>query len=184
MLTLLSQPRQLDNVSRRLKLIQPDLERTSNPNHAQHTSLSGSQRRQGHNLNSSVSSNAAASPITTSAQFATLTRTHVEQLSPILARLAPILPNIPHILTRLRSLSALHTNAAAFQSTLERLEEQQAKEHADLADLEKALEGIEKSVQENDAVVKKNVESLEGRVELVVQRLDELDVGDGDQDTS
>ena len=29
MLTLLSQPRQIDNVSRRLKLVQPDLERLS-----------------------------------------------------------------------------------------------------------------------------------------------------------
>ena len=50
MLTLLSQPRQLDNVSRRLKLIQPDLERTVNTSHTPHTphnpSLANSQRRQ------------------------------------------------------------------------------------------------------------------------------------------
>lgn len=182
MLTLLSQPRQLDNVSRRLKLIQPDLERTVNASHANHTphsaSMSASQRRQpsGHALNSSISSNTPASPTVASTQSFAPNRTHLEQLSPILTRLAPILPNIPHILTRLRSLSTLHTNAAAFQSTLERLEEQQAKERAELAELERALEGIEKSIKENETVVKKNVESLEARVDNVTQRIESVDV--------
>ncbi|KAI0700913.1 hypothetical protein BC835DRAFT_320927 [Cytidiella melzeri] len=178
MLSLLSQPRHLDNVSRRLKLIQPDLERISNAStagHAPHfSSASNSQRRQssGVPLHSSVSS-ANGTP-TTPTQA--LSRPHLEQLTPILARLAPILPNIPHILTRLRSLSVLHTNAAAFQTTLERLEQQQAKERADLADLEKALEGIEKSISDNNGVVRKNVENLEARVDGVVQRLEGLQV--------
>ncbi|KAI0093310.1 hypothetical protein BDY19DRAFT_989960 [Irpex rosettiformis] len=180
MLSLLSQPRQLDNVSRRLKLIQPDLERTSNTNtttHGHQSASHGGQRRQssGHPLHSTSTTNGASSPTVPSAP---MNRTHLEQLSPILTRLAPILPNIPHILTRLRSLSALHTNAAAFQSTLERLEEQQAKERTDLADLEKAVEGIEKSIKDNESVVKKNVESLEARVEGVVHRIEEFRVND------
>ncbi|KAI0344634.1 hypothetical protein BDW22DRAFT_1327181 [Trametopsis cervina] len=187
MLSLLSQPRHLDNVSRRLKLIQPDLERTSNANatHAQQSaSASTSQRRQssGHPLHSSISS--ANGVPTAPAQPTSVTRSQLEQLTPILTRLAPILPNIPHILTRLRSLSALHTNAAAFQTTLERLEEQQAKERADLADLEKALEGIEKSIKDNEVVVRKNVEGLETRIDGVVRRIEELDVNDESSPTS
>lgn len=181
MLTLLSQPRQLDNVSRRLKLIQPDLERTANSSHTPHTphttSFANSQRRQtsGHALSLSISSNNPASPTVASSQPIALNRTHLEQLTPILTRLAPILPNIPHILTRLRSLSTLHTNAAAFQSTLERLEGQQAKERADLSDLAKALEGIEQSIRDNEAVVKNNVKSLEARVDNVIQRVERID---------
>lgn len=73
-------------------------------------------------------------------------------------------------------MSALHTNAATFQATMERLEERQAKERADLADLEKALEGIEKSIQENDTVVRKNVEGLEVRIDNVAQRIESVDV--------
>jgi nuclear migration protein JNM1 len=178
MLSLLSQSRHLDNISRRLKLIQPDLERISNastPGHGSQ-SLSSSQRRQNSNnpLHSSIQSTNGAPSST--GQSTSVNKTHLEQLTPILTRLAPVLPNIPHILTRLRSLSALHTNAASFQATLEQLEAQQAKERADLADLEKALESIERSIKDNESVIKKNVENIEVRVDGVVRRIEDLQV--------
>ena len=61
---------------------------------------------------------------------------------------------------------------------MERLEEQQAKERADLADLEKAVEGIENSIKDNESVVKKNVESLEARVDGVVHKIENLQVAE------
>ncbi|TDL24177.1 hypothetical protein BD410DRAFT_745489 [Rickenella mellea] len=151
-LTLLTQPRHLDSISRRLKLLLSDLERLSSSQHQQ-----TSHRRQ----SSQTGAPNAPSPLQ-------------EQLAPILARLAPNLPHIPHILTRLRTLSALHTSAAEFQSTLEILEEEQVRVRAALEELTRAVDGVDKSLDDNGQVVKGNIAGLEGRVESLVKRLAEL----------
>ena len=92
----------------------------------------------------------------------------------MLNRLSPALPHIPHILTRLRTLSQLHTSAAEFQSTLEGLEEEQRKMRETLNDLESAVASVENSLKENRDLVKGNVEGLDGRVDDVVKRLEAL----------
>lgn len=97
-----------------------------------------------------------------------------EHLVPILSRLGPSLPQIPHILTRLRTLSALHTSAADFQTTLEDLEKEHQKIHEALIELNDAVGTVEKSLDENRDVVKNNVAGLEGRVTTLLQRLEEL----------
>jgi nuclear migration protein JNM1 len=78
------------------------------------------------------------------------------------------------LLIRLRTLSALHTSAAEFQNTLEGLEEEQKKTRDSLLELDKALESVETSLDENRGVVKSNVGALEERVEALLRRIDEL----------
>ena len=165
-LTVLTQPRHIDNISRRLKLLLSDLDRLS-ANNAQHQS---GQRKQSFHPGSSGSSQ----PSSQAAPPAATPTTHQEQLAPILTRLAPLLPHIPHILTRLRTLSTLHTNAAAFQTTLEGLEEEQRRVRAALTELETAVAGIEQSLQDNEGVVKNNVRDLEERVDGIVKRVEDL----------
>lgn len=97
-----------------------------------------------------------------------------EHLIPILSRLGPSLPQIPHILTRLRTLSALHTSASEFRATLEDLEKEHQKIHEALTELNTAVETVEKSLTENKVVIKDNVAGLEGRVDSLLQRLEEL----------
>ncbi|TFK54017.1 hypothetical protein OE88DRAFT_1805838 [Heliocybe sulcata] len=157
-LTLLTQPRHIDSISRRLKLLLSDLERAS------HGQGHGSNTRKPHHPQQQQA--APAQPITPSPIM--------EQLAPLLTRLAPNLPHIPHILTRLRTLSALHTSAAEFQSTLESLEEDQKKVREALEDLSKAVTTVEKSLEDNRGTVKGNVKGLEDRVEGLVRRLEEL----------
>ncbi|KAI4526059.1 hypothetical protein K525DRAFT_277292 [Schizophyllum commune Loenen D] len=151
-LTLLTQPRHIDSISRRLKVLLTDLDRVSQAQHGhrRHPSQSKDQ-----------SQAAAPSPLS-------------EQLMPLLNRLSPALPHIPHILTRLRTLSQLHTSAAEFQSTLEGLEEEQRKMRETLNDLESAVASVENSLKENRDLVKGNVEGLDGRVDDVVKRLEAL----------
>lgn len=144
-LSLLTQPRHLDSISRRLKLLLSDLDRAS----------TGQQHRR------YPSHAAAVSSIP-------------EHLIPILSRLGPTLPQIPHILTRLRTLSALHTSAAEFQATLEDLEKEHQKVHDALVELNGAVETVEQGLEENRVVVKNNVAGLETRVETILQRLEEL----------
>ncbi|TFY79219.1 hypothetical protein EWM64_g4793 [Hericium alpestre] len=151
-LTVLTQPRHLDNISRRLKLLLSDLERVSSSNQ-QH-------RRSGHH--------AEGAPVVAAPSVLQ------EQMMPILTRLVPNLPHIPHILTRLRTLSALHTSAAEFQNTLEGLEEDQKKVREALDDLTKAVESVESSLQDNAQLVRGNVSGLEERIESLMRRLEQV----------
>lgn len=97
-----------------------------------------------------------------------------EQLLPLLTRLGPSLPQIPHILTRLRTLSALHTSASEFSDTLEELEEEQRKMREALTELDEAVGTVEASLEENQGLVKGNVSGLEERVENLLKKIDEM----------
>ncbi|KAF8919997.1 Dynamitin-domain-containing protein [Mucidula mucida] len=131
--TLLTQPRHIDSISRRLKLLLSDLDRSSHakkgePNH--------------------------------------------QQLLPLINRLAGAVPQIPHILTRLKTLAALHAAAGNFQETLHGLEEEQKRVREALTELEGAVSKVETSLDENRAVVKTNVEGLETRMDALFRRLE------------
>jgi len=155
-LTVLTQPRHLDNISRRLKLLLTDLDRVSTGN-------------QQHRRQQSTHPDGG----TTAANVGASSSIH-EQLTPILTRLMPTLPHIPHILVRLRTLAALHSSASEFQKTLESLEEDQRKLHDALADIDRAVGGVEGSLKENGDVVKKNVEGIEERIQSLAERIDGL----------
>lgn len=154
-LTLLTQPRHLDSISRRLKLLISDLDRLSA---AQHAHGGKKQTQQ------------SAQPQTASAPSPLQ-----EQILPLLARLAPNLPHLPHLLTRMRTLSSLHTAAADAQGILTDLEGEQRRTKGRLDVLASAVEGVEKSLEDNAQVMRTNVGGLEERIESLVKRLDALD---------
>ncbi|KAJ7209529.1 Dynamitin-domain-containing protein [Mycena pura] len=147
-LNLLTQPRHVDSISRRLKLLLSDLDRASASQHAH--------RR--HPSQSNAGSNSQVQ----------------EQVLPLLSRLSPSLPHIPHILARLRTLSALHTSASQFENTLQGLEEDHRKVREALGELENAVKTIEESLEDNRGVVRGNVGGLESRVDTLLTRVDEL----------
>lgn len=151
-LTVLTQPRHLDNISRRLKLLLTDLDRASAANHHQ--------RKASHHADG-PGGQAPPSALQ-------------EQITPLLTRLVPSLPHIPHILTRLRTLSTLHTSAAEFQTTLEGLEEEEKKVREALEELSKAVNDVEKSLDDNANLVKGNVSTLEGRIDALMGRLESV----------
>ncbi|KAH8119349.1 nucleophile aminohydrolase [Phellopilus nigrolimitatus] len=135
-LTLLTQPRHLDSISRRLKLLISDLDRLSASQHAP-----GGGRRQAQVTHAPAAG--APSPLQ-------------EQILPLLARLAPHLPHLPHLLTRMRTLSGLHAAAADVQGALGTLEAEQLRSRGRLDVLTAAVEGVEKSLEENAQVVRGN----------------------------
>ncbi|KAI0793983.1 hypothetical protein C8Q74DRAFT_1314911 [Fomes fomentarius] len=174
-LTLLTQPRHIDSISRRIKLLNSEFERTSSSSGAQ--AHHANQRRGAHHAATPASPHVASPSTGIPASAANASTTALqEQLAPILTRLAPLLPHIPHILTRLRTLSALHTSAAGFQKTLEGLEEEQRRVRAALEDLQRAVEGVEKSLQENENLVKGNVRELEDRIDGLGRRVEDIKV--------
>ncbi|PFH51996.1 hypothetical protein AMATHDRAFT_46595 [Amanita thiersii Skay4041] len=143
-LLLLTQPRHVDSISRRLKLLLSDLDRVSM---AQHHRRHFSQHM--------------SSPVQ-------------DQLLPVLSRLNPTLPQIPHILTRLRALSSLHSAAGDFKVTLDNLEKERGKIQDALRELQQALTTIETSLDDNQTVVRLNVAGLEKRINEVTERIDTL----------
>jgi nuclear migration protein JNM1 len=151
-LTLLTQPRHIDSISRRLKLLLSDLDRVS---------TAQTQKRQ---LQPSQSGDTIMIPSTATQ----------DALLPLLSRLAPSLPHIPHILTRLRTLSALHASAGEFQGTMMALEEEQRKTREALEALKSAVGDVEASLEANRGTVATNVQGLEDRVDRVLTRLEEL----------
>lgn len=149
-LMLLTQPRHIDSISRRLKLLLSDLERVS---------TAQTPKRQSQQPGGSTVIPGTATQ---------------DALLPLLTRLAPSLPHIPHILTRLRTLSALHASAGEFQGTMAALEEEQRKTRDALEALKSAVGDVETSLEANKGTVAGNVQGLEDRVDRVLTRLEEL----------
>ena len=98
----------------------------------------------------------------------------IDALFTLLPRLDPLLPLTPRLLTRLRSLSALHSSAASFSTTLSELKDEVGKLGEGEKSLNEVLSGLEESVGANEARMKGNLEGLEQRLENVVQRLGKL----------
>ena len=170
-LTVLTQPRTIDAISRRLKLLLTDLDKLS-----AHPAGASAARAAASGL---PQANGYAPPPSTSTSGpnpAGLTPASQLQseLTPILQRLAPHLPSIPHILTRLRTLSSLHAAAAEFQRTLSAVENEQVNQRSGMDELLRAIEKLEDSVSENGEVARRNVEGLEGRIAGLEQRLQDL----------
>lgn len=153
-LALLTQPRHIDSISRRLKLLLSDLDRIAAARAA------AARRQRDHSPTKDSSGNALLSP--------------TEQLQPVLTRLTPLLPHIPHILARLRTLSALHESAAEFNATLEALEAEQQRVRNSLEQMDGAMTGIEKNLEENRGVVGQNIKGLEDRVGSLVERIESI----------
>ena len=168
-LTVLTQPRTIDAISRRLKLLLTDLDKLSaHPAGASAAKAAASGLPQA-NGQASTPSASGTNPagLTPASQLQA-------ELTPILQRLAPHLPSIPHILTRLRTLSSLHAAAAEFQRTLSAIESEQGSQRSGLDELLRAIERLEDSVGENGEVARRNVEGLEGRIVGMEERLQAL----------
>jgi nuclear migration protein JNM1 len=159
-MTILTQPRHIDAISRRLKLLLSDLERAHQQQHQPQPlgQVSGSQRKQS-------AGQSMGTPASTSTGHSVTPQILAEQLIPLVTKLAPSLPHIPHLLNRLRTLSDLHASAGELEGTLDGLEKEQKATRSMLTELSTAIESMEKSLEDNRGVVGGNVESLEGRVE-------------------
>ncbi|GAA5983679.1 hypothetical protein JCM11641_000931 [Rhodosporidiobolus odoratus] len=182
-LTLLTQPRHLDSISRRVKVLVSDLERIHESRRKLgdtrplNVALSGGMTlstggAEGKPTSLTLGASTSASSLATQLPPDALRK--IDALFSLLPRLDPLLPLAPRLLTRLQSLSALHASAASFGETLSGLREEVERLGEGEKGLKEVLEGLEKSVQENEGVIRGNLEALEQRVEVVGKRLDAL----------
>ncbi|KAL8278232.1 hypothetical protein RQP46_009405 [Phenoliferia psychrophenolica] len=191
LLTLLTQPRHLDSISRRVKVLVSDLERLHESRRKLgdtrplNIALSGGMTVAVAGTGDAKPSSGAAAPSSSSAPKAMLgggggeaippdTLQKIDALFALLPRLDPLFPLTPRLLTRLRSLAALHSSAATFGETLEELKADVLKLDEGEKGLSEVVAGLERSVDENEGKVKGNLEGLEGRLGSLVKRMEQL----------
>ncbi|EST09024.1 Dynamitin [Kalmanozyma brasiliensis GHG001] len=158
-LSLLSQPRHLDAISRRVKVLVTEMDRV-------------------HDTRRKLNTTDAASTTTdSSASTSTLTpaeHTKLQHLFDVSTRLEPLLPVLPSVLARLQTLSDLHSSAAHFGTALEELEDGKTEREQQEQEMEELLRKIEANMEENRGKVEANLESLQTRMEALSERLEKV----------
>ncbi|OXC70854.1 hypothetical protein AYX13_00270 [Cryptococcus neoformans] len=162
LLTLLTQPRHLDAISRRVKLLLVDLDRAAAA--SRRTGPSGVAAPQ------QSSEKAVTNLSLTQGEY-----TQLQSLFSILPRLDPLLPILTPLLARLRSLSALHSEASEIAVSLRGLQSRDKKNAEEIKELEEVVRSVQTGLDDAITAIKKNWEGLEKRMMGLEQRLKDVE---------
>ncbi|OCF31869.1 hypothetical protein I317_02952 [Kwoniella heveanensis CBS 569] len=167
LLALLTQPRHLDAISRRIKLLLVDLDRAAaaskrNPM----TSASGGTAAAGGGGQGEKSSSLSLSQ----AEYQNL-----QSLFNILPRLDPLLPILSPILARLRSLNTLHAEASEIAESLRKLQGEDKRSTEQIGELKAFTEKVAHGLDEASEGVLRNWDAVEGRLKSLDERLKNLE---------
>ncbi|KAI9363990.1 hypothetical protein DFJ73DRAFT_611043, partial [Zopfochytrium polystomum] len=158
-LAVLSQPRQLDNLSRRLKVVLADMERL----------MELRKKQQMENLTYGRMS--GYMPGSGSGIGGTETERKVNFLFSALDRLDPVIGVLPHLIARLHALRGLHTEAAVFAESLRMISEEQLMVKETGRGIEEALARMEANLKDNAAITERSVKSLDDRMTALLQKI-------------
>ena len=168
-LHLLTQPRHLDTISRRVRVLVTDLERV----HEARRKI-GDTRPLNIALASGISISTGPSTSISGDQLPPDALQKIDGLFALLPRIDPLIPLIPNLLTRLRSLSTLHSSSTTFSKDIQSVEHSVETLNQSETFLRSLLEQLQESLTSNQEVVKSNLESLQRRVDDVVRRVENL----------
>ncbi|KAF5026782.1 hypothetical protein F66182_1136 [Fusarium sp. NRRL 66182] len=147
----------LDAISRRVRTLAQDQDKLNDS------------REKAKSLREELGRNAPTAPAEESEQEA-----KINALYGILPTIENLTPILPPLLDRLRSLRAIHSDAAAASDTLTRIERQQAEMAAELKQWNEGLERIEAAVKEGNVCIEKNKQVMEGWVKDLEERMEDL----------
>ncbi|EJP62998.1 dynamitin [Beauveria bassiana ARSEF 2860] len=100
--------------------------------------------------------------------------TKINALYAVLPTIESLAPMLPPLLDRLRSLRAIHADAAAASQTLDQIEQRQADMTAELKQWREGLQKLEETMKESDSTVKANMTVMEGWVKDLEGRMAKL----------
>ncbi|KAM3518946.1 hypothetical protein NHJ13051_007832 [Beauveria bassiana] len=100
--------------------------------------------------------------------------TKINALYAVLPTIESLAPILPPLLDRLRSLRAIHADAAAASQTLDQIEQRQADMTAELKQWREGLQKLEETMKESDSTVKGNMTVMEGWVKDLEGRMAKL----------
>lgn len=156
LLSLLTQPRHLDAISRRIKLLLVDLDRAAAASRRSNTQTQTSSEKQSN----------MTLPVSEYNQLQTLFQ--------LLPRLDPLLPIVTPLLNRLRSLSGLHSEASEIAESLRKMESEDKSSNDEVKELKVIMDAMKKGLEESGKMVLKNWEGVEGRMKSLEDRLKAL----------
>lgn len=185
-LSLLSQPRHLDTLSRRIKTLVSDLERIhetrrklgdTTPLHlALSSGLTVSTPGEEESAHSGEADKTAAAA-TGSAEDRELPPDilpRLQALFQLLPRLQALLPLTPGLLLRLRSLADLHASASTFGASLHEAQESVATMEESYKGLQTVLSNVQSSLEGNQKAMNANLDSIQERVASLDARVQAL----------
>ncbi|KAL7958670.1 Dynamitin domain-containing protein [Trichoderma compactum] len=147
----------LDTISRRVRALATEQDKFNES------------REKAKALREELGKHAGSPPADTSEQEA-----KINALYAILPTIENLTPILPPLLDRLRSLRAIHADAATASQTLDQIEKQQAEIATEVKLWKDGIEKLEETVSNGDKVMKANVEVMEGWVKDLEQRLEKL----------
>ncbi|KAF9565132.1 Dynactin subunit 2 [Mortierella alpina] len=145
-ISILSQPRQLEQLSRRLKVVTGELER----------------------VQELQAKDATVSGISAEAE------NKINVLFELVDKIDPLVSLAPVLVTRLKGLKGLHAEAAVFSDSIKMISSEQTKISEELKGLDTVSTKLQESLTENDAAIQKNIELIDGRVTQLVERIQRL----------
>ncbi|WWC88166.1 uncharacterized protein L201_003071 [Kwoniella dendrophila CBS 6074] len=168
LLTLLTQPRQLDAISRRIKLLLVDLDRAasaSKKSPAIHQGGGG-----GHASDGKSGSKTDAEVTLNNGEYQNLI-----QLFGLMTRLDEYLPIVKPLLIRLKSLNNLHEESSNIAESLKKMNQQDKSDLNDIKELQSILERLQLGLDDSSQSILKNWESTQSRMKSLEDRLKSLE---------
>ncbi|KAI8145764.1 Dynamitin-domain-containing protein [Fennellomyces sp. T-0311] len=176
-ITILAQPRQLETVARRVKVLIGELDRLNELKSGRKELSLGF----GLANNTSLPSTAGAPGTPNAANenkesqgLSSDVEEKVKHLFASMEKVDPLLNLTPALLTRLKALQGLHTEAATFGRSVKAISEEQTRITDELKNLSTACELLNKSLKENEDTVNNNIKVIDGRMTELVQRVGAL----------
>lgn len=166
LLTLLTQPRHLDGISRRIKVLVSELERVHEARRK--LMISG---EEGDVTRGEGAENGKIDGSST-INLAPETLKKLDTVLPILSRVDSMLPIVPTLLSRLQSLSSLHASSANFAHDVEALQGILKSSNTQSQELKQMLGNLQSSLVENEQRTKDNLVIVEERIESITKRME------------
>ncbi|GJJ70917.1 dynactin 2 [Entomortierella parvispora] len=145
-INILVQPRQLEQLSRRLKVVTGELER----------------------VQELQAKDATSSGISADAE------NKINALFELVDKIDPLVSLAPVLVTRLKGLKGLHAEAAVFSDSIKMISGEQSKITEELKGLDTVSTKLQESLSENDAAIQRNIEMIDGRITQLVERIQRL----------
>ncbi|WWD18209.1 hypothetical protein CI109_102659 [Kwoniella shandongensis] len=166
LLALLTQPRHLDAISRRVKLLLVDLDRAASASRRPGLNAAG-----GPTAGVPGGQEKAPTDLTLTVQE----YNSLQSLFSLLPRLDPLLPIIPPLLARLRSLSGLHAEASDIAEGLRKLQGRDKRGTEEVRELQEVVGVVQSGLGDAVQGIKKNWDAVEGRLAGLEKRLKDLE---------
>ena len=171
-LTLLTQPRHLDAISRRVKVLTTELERMHEakrkaPNYSA-GGADGNSKREG------STSRSNADGTSTAGELDVETSQRLAALFSMQQRMEPLLPLASSLLARMRSLASLHASSSSFSGKLDQVVNADDHLKAGQEEVKTILKEVEGSLERNQTTLIGNLEAVEKRMESLVDRIEKL----------